>query len=338
MLSRRRTPGLRPDLVTTAPVSPSTWCAAPRVATPRRSSPSTRSPGRRSRWPSRAPSPSIRPGALTPPPRAAIALGAAPGTLAGWRRPVGDRTARGRASSSSAPPMRTTVRRCSSSWRPRSAGFRTTITLRFGWKHGGPFGSSPAWVAVDGDRIAGYRTFRRWEFQRGERVLRAVRRRHGHPPRLPGHLLPPDAASPRRAPRRGRRLRLQHAQRAEPAGVSQDGLAGGGTPTGAPAAEAAASLPKIAASRTPAEKWSLASTAGLAPAEAFADTDALAGLLATQPVDDRIRTRRTVEYFRWRYGFERLQYRIVLLGSSVADGFAVYRLRRRGGVGRSGGL
>src|SRR4051812_44475935 len=37
----------------------------------------------------------------------------------------------------------------------------------FAWKHSGPFGASPSWVAVDGDRIAGFRTFMRWEFERG---------------------------------------------------------------------------------------------------------------------------------------------------------------------------
>ena len=47
----------------------------------------------------------------------------------------------------------------------------------FEWKHEqNPFGRSPRLVAVDGDRMVGFRTFLRWEFvdARGE-VLRAVR-------------------------------------------------------------------------------------------------------------------------------------------------------------------
>src|SRR5680860_590290 len=46
----------------------------------------------------------------------------------------------------------------------------------FRWKHArNPFGASPMWVAVAQDEIVGLRTFLRWEFQCGERILRAVR-------------------------------------------------------------------------------------------------------------------------------------------------------------------
>src|SRR4051794_39470238 len=37
----------------------------------------------------------------------------------------------------------------------------------FRWKHDrNPFGASPRWVAVDRDRIVGFRTFLRWRFRR----------------------------------------------------------------------------------------------------------------------------------------------------------------------------
>ena len=50
----------------------------------------------------------------------------------------------------------------------------------FDWKHlDNPFGRSPAWVAVDGDnadRIVGFRTFLRWEFEDSTGIVqRAVR-------------------------------------------------------------------------------------------------------------------------------------------------------------------
>ena len=46
----------------------------------------------------------------------------------------------------------------------------------YAWKHeDNPFGPSPAWVAVDGDRLAGLRVLMRWEFVEAGRVLRAVR-------------------------------------------------------------------------------------------------------------------------------------------------------------------
>src|SRR5687767_6957749 len=47
----------------------------------------------------------------------------------------------------------------------------------FAWKHEqGPFGASPAWVALDGERLAGFRTFLRWEFNHPDgRIRRGVR-------------------------------------------------------------------------------------------------------------------------------------------------------------------
>jgi GNAT superfamily N-acetyltransferase len=44
------------------------------------------------------------------------------------------------------------------------------------WKHhDNPFGRSPAWVAVDGDRIVGLRVWLRWRFTRSGRTWEAVR-------------------------------------------------------------------------------------------------------------------------------------------------------------------
>ncbi len=44
------------------------------------------------------------------------------------------------------------------------------------WKHdANPFGASPAWVALAGDRIVGLRTFLRWRWRQGDRLLAAVR-------------------------------------------------------------------------------------------------------------------------------------------------------------------
>ena len=39
----------------------------------------------------------------------------------------------------------------------------------FRWKHfENPFGSSPMWVATDGARVLGFRTFLRWRFRGGQ--------------------------------------------------------------------------------------------------------------------------------------------------------------------------
>jgi GNAT superfamily N-acetyltransferase len=46
----------------------------------------------------------------------------------------------------------------------------------FRWKHrDNPFGSSPGWVAVSGDRLVGVRLLLRWEFRLDDQVVRAVR-------------------------------------------------------------------------------------------------------------------------------------------------------------------
>ena len=46
----------------------------------------------------------------------------------------------------------------------------------FEWKHDqNPFGPSPMWVALDGDRVVALRVFMRWQFRRGDEILRAVR-------------------------------------------------------------------------------------------------------------------------------------------------------------------
>ena len=86
--------------------------------------------------------------------------------------------------------------------------------------------------------------------------------------------------------------------------------------------------------REPAEKWSQPTTAGVDPREAFADEASVSAALdAARAVDGHPgarRTRRTPAFLRWRYGFEPLHYRVWPLGSSIADGFAVFRLRRRG--------
>jgi hypothetical protein len=92
-------------------------------------------------------------------------------------------------------------------------------------------------------------------------------------------------------------------------------------------------LRRMATARTAADLWSTPTTAGVDAGAAFADGDALTRLLAGQPEPDRLATRLSTEYLRWRYaGFPPLAYRVSTIGSSVADGFAAWRLRARGGA------
>jgi GNAT superfamily N-acetyltransferase len=204
----------------------------------------------------------------------------------------------------------------------------------FSWKHEeGPFGTSPAWVAVDGKRVVGFRTFVRWEFDhpdgRTRRAVRAV-----------------DTATHPDHQGRGifRRLTLHgvDAMRAEgvdmvfntPNAQSRPGyLRMGWSEVGRLPASVRPTSPagarRMLGSRVPADRWSLPSDGGVAAPEALAGPGVEA-LLAALPPTRGLRTRRTAAHLRWRYGFEPLRYRAVSLAGDPAQGLAVFRLRRRG--------
>ena len=206
----------------------------------------------------------------------------------------------------------------------------------FAWKHReNPFGPSPMWLALDGDRVAGFRTFLRWEFDTPEggvaRAVRAV-----------------DTATDPDYQGRGifSRLTLQAVDELRDEGIafvfntpnekSRPGyLKMGWQVVGrVPVAVRPRSLPalvRMATSRVAAEKWSEASPSADSAADVISGSDAaIDDLLASLPRDGRLRTRRSPAYLRWRYRFEPLHYRAVTGPRGLADGLAVFRVRRRG--------
>ena len=204
----------------------------------------------------------------------------------------------------------------------------------FRWKHeASPFGPSPGWVALDGERYVGFRTFLRWEFERAAgRVYRAVRAVDTATD--PGY--------------RGRGIFRQLTLRAldelaqdrvdfvfnTPNSQSRPGyLKMGWTQVGRLPAAVRFTSPlspwRAARSRVSAERWSTPIPAGRPAGEVLADPS-LGGLLDAIAPDDRLRTRRTPDYLRWRYGFGPLAYRAVTVTERVEDGLAVFRARRRG--------
>jgi hypothetical protein len=88
----------------------------------------------------------------------------------------------------------------------------------------------------------------------------------------------------------------------------------------------------MATARRPAAKWSLPTGAGEPAVDLFADSEALARLLASLPVPAGLRTRRTPSFLRWRYRLASLHYRALPFGDRVEDGFVIVRLRARGGA------
>lgn len=215
-------------------------------------------------------------------------------------------------------------------WRPEEPN-----EAFFRWKHhDNPFGPSPSWVALDAtQRIVGFRTFMRWEFEAGGTTFRAVRA--------------VDTATHPDAQGRGvfSRLTLGALAELEDEGVSfvfntpnersRPGyLKMGWREVGRIAIEARprgwGSALRLVRARVPAGKWSLACEAGEPAGEVFADSEATAELLGAVAPSALLSTRRTPAFLGWRYGLEPLHYRVVRAGSSLAEGVAVFRLRRRG--------
>jgi hypothetical protein len=205
----------------------------------------------------------------------------------------------------------------------------------FRWKHlENPFGASPMWIACVGDRVAGFRTFLRWEFARTDDTrLRAVRA--------------VDTATDPEFQGRGifTRLTLHGISELQGEGVemifntpNSKSLPGylkmGWKVIGRPRVSVMPtrlqSLWSMMGARTPASLNSIEMRVGEASQDVFNDTSAVARLFRRLPGQHGLATARSAGYLRWRYGFERLRYRVVLAGSSPENGLAVFHLRRRG--------
>lgn len=193
----------------------------------------------------------------------------------------------------------------------------------FEWKHReNPFGVSPMWVATEGERVVGFRTFLRWEFLREGEIIRAVRA--------------VDTATHPDYQGRGifRTLTMQALEELKAEGVafvfntpndqSRPGyLKMGWVELGrVPVSFRPASIGSIARlirARVPADMWSEPIDAG----RPFVSAELTGG--RTPPAPHRVHTNRSPAYLGWRYGFGPLRYR--LLGD---DHVTVFRVRRRG--------
>jgi GNAT superfamily N-acetyltransferase len=204
----------------------------------------------------------------------------------------------------------------------------------FAWKHReSPFGTSPAWVAVDDDRVVGFRTFVRWEFTHRDRTFRAVRAvdTATHPDyqgqgifsRLTGVGLDAMRAE-------GVDFVFNTPNDNSRPGYIKMGWQVIGRLPASVRLRTPAALPRLLRARVPADKWSSESAAGLPAPEALADREGVAALLATTAVPAGYATRRSPDYLAWRYGFDPLRYRAILAGSSVEDGLVIFRVRQRG--------
>jgi GNAT superfamily N-acetyltransferase len=216
----------------------------------------------------------------------------------------------------------------------RALGWTDADARFLEWKHlENPFGVSPMWIALDGARVVGFRTFLLWQFQRGDRVVRAARA--------------VDTATDPDYQGQGifTRLTLEAVDALPDEGVelifntpndrSRPGyLKMGWREVGRlPVAVLPASLRfpvVVAGARQAAGRWPEVSAAGEAAAEVLGEAEAFGRLLSSQPAAEGLSTRRSPEMLAWRYGLGDLGYRIVLAGSTVDAGCVIFRNRRRG--------
>jgi len=205
----------------------------------------------------------------------------------------------------------------------------------FRWKHEeNAFGASPAWVAVHGDKVVGFRAFLRWEFVRGDQPIRAVRAvdTATHPAWQGRGLfsrLTTSALEELRADGVDFVFNTPN-EKSGPGYLKMGWQVVGKVPVLARLSSWRV-LRKVSQSRQAATKWSEPTSVGEPAAEVLGDRAAVAGLLSSQPRPAGVATARTPEFMRWRYGFAPLGYRaLVPDGGSLEDGVILFRLRRRG--------
>jgi GNAT superfamily N-acetyltransferase len=217
----------------------------------------------------------------------------------------------------------------------RALGWTDDDAAFLRWKHlENPFGASPMWVALDGPRIVGFRTFLRWEFTAptGARVHAARAVDTATDPEYQGRgiftRLTMDAVE--RLPDDGVQLIFN-----TPNGKSLPGYLKMGWHEvgrlGVSVKPTSVRFPLvIGTARGPAGRWPLPTDDGEVPADALADATAVQALLDTQPLPCGLATSRSAGYLRWRYGYPPLGYRVLLRGATADAGLAVFRRRRRG--------
>lgn len=205
----------------------------------------------------------------------------------------------------------------------------------FHWKHfESPFGASPMWVALDGDRIVGFRTFLRWQFARpdGSAVVAVRAVDTATDPEYQGRgiftRLTRGAIEELRA--EGVKMIFNTPNANSLPGYLKMGWTRVGRLPTVVMLTHVGSLFALATARQPASLWSIEVRVGERATEVFSDRDAVAQLLAARGAAEGLSTARSPEFFAWRYGYEPLRYRVMLHGSSPADGLVVFRLRRRG--------
>lgn len=202
----------------------------------------------------------------------------------------------------------------------------------FRWKHlENPFGASPMWVAEDGDRIAGFRAFMRWELRDGDggrlRAVRAVDTATHPNYQRRGIFSMLTTRAVEEATAEGVDIVFNTPNEQSRAGYLKLGWIDIGRLPVVMRPTSAASLIRMARARVPAAKWSNPCDLGTAAPDGL--DGALDGLISGQPAPAGLATALSPEVLRWRYRLQPLHYR-VWAPDGVEAGLVVFRLRARG--------
>jgi len=209
-----------------------------------------------------------------------------------------------------------------------------TFAEFFEWKHHqNPFGPSPAWIALAGDDIVGFRTFLRWQFEHPDgRIRHAVRAVDtATAPAYQGRgifrTLTTTAVEAFTADGVDFVFNTPNAN-SRPGYLRMGWSTVGRVPLVVRVAGVSSAL-RMRASRVAAERWPVETSAGTDAGTLLADAR-VADLLETVGPPRKLRTAKTTAFLRWRYGLAALGYRAIAIDDDPSRGLAVFRLRRRG--------
>jgi hypothetical protein len=204
----------------------------------------------------------------------------------------------------------------------------------FHWKHyENPFGESPIWIALDRDQVIGVRAFLHWKLRQDTTIVSAVRavdtatlpgtQRRGVFTRLTLGALPELAAE-------GVQLVFNTPNaRSLPGYLKMDWTEVGRLQARVRIARVRSAF-SIMTARQPASRSSIETDVGEPAAAALDERHAVDRLLGSLPDRTDLVTAVDSAVLAWRYGHPQLRYRVMRLGTSIEDGFAIFRLRRRG--------
>jgi GNAT superfamily N-acetyltransferase len=202
------------------------------------------------------------------------------------------------------------------------------------WKHTeNPFGESPMWVAMDGDRVIGFRSFLRWEFVTADgrtvRAARAVDTATDPAHQGQGIFTQLTQTAIAALPATGVDLIFNTPNAKSLAGYLKMGWSEVGRLPVAVMPTSWRFPLVVATARQGAERAPVPSGAGERAGDVFTD-EGIEALLDHRPPPTGLTTRRSRDYLLWRFGNETLGYRAIVAGRDVGSGVAVFRVRRRG--------